>query len=145
MRFLLCRHAKAVSASGSTGDFERVLSEKGRRDAVVVRGRLKEHGFLPEKVFSSSAKRAVETASIVFPDTDIVLIDALYHSSGEGVVEFLRSIDNDCFAVVGHNPSMEEAVFSLTGRLYSMGTSDCIAFEGDWENGFEFLWRVGKD
>lgn len=145
MRFVLCRHAKAVSASTGVGDFDRALSEKGKRDALVVRGRLREFGFLPERVFCSSARRALETASILFPDVELVALESLYHSSGQDIVEFLRSVDCGCFAVVGHNPSMEEAVFSLTGRLFSVGTCDCLAFEAKEEGDVEFLWRVGKD
>lgn len=63
MELLLMRHADAVDGYGN--DFNRVLSDKGRKQAEKMGDWLKEIKMQPDIVITSPLIRAMETAKIV--------------------------------------------------------------------------------
>ena len=69
-RLILLRHGKAESVAESGGDFERGLTERGRRDAALIGRVLADAGITPDLALVSAARRARETwdeASPAFP------------------------------------------------------------------------------
>lgn len=54
------RHAKAVEESEG-GDFERDLSERGKKDLALMCERLKKHEVRADAIFASPAKRCAKT------------------------------------------------------------------------------------
>ena len=65
-RLILLRHAK--SDWPDVPDQERPLAKRGRRDAPVVGRWLRRHGYLPEVVICSVARRTRQTWELVAPE-----------------------------------------------------------------------------
>lgn len=115
-RFVLIRHATAVETGPQGSDFHRRLKKRGRREAVIMAGRLASIVTAPDRLLSSPADRAVETAHIFaerygVAAPDIALEEKLY--GGLLADEFLRlvqALDDryDCVLAFGHDPSFSE-------------------------------------
>ena len=74
----IIRHAKSSWEDSSQPDFERGLSERGKRDASRMAKRLKEKEIHPDLMLSSPAKRALSTARRIaevlnYPKNDIII------------------------------------------------------------------------
>ena len=65
-RLILLRHAK--SDWPDVPDQERPLAKRGRRDAPVVGRWLRGHGYLPDTVICSVARRTRQTWKLVAPE-----------------------------------------------------------------------------
>ena len=63
-RLFLIRHAKAQPSIGSS-DYERTLTDRGRKDARRVAAALAGRRVLPDVLVHSGAARAKETAEIL--------------------------------------------------------------------------------
>jgi phosphohistidine phosphatase len=117
---LLIRHAASEQGTGGT-DFDRPLKKTGKRDALVMAGRLMEKGMKPDLLISSAAKRARNTARRMaavwdYPDREIQLESSLYEAGIQQYEEVIRGIPDDarCVAVFGHNPTVGMLADSLT-------------------------------
>ena len=142
---LLTRHAKTVEADGLMSDFDRHLTSRGLKDPVLIANELLDLGIEPDKIISSPAKRAIQTAEIFakkfqVPVNNIKMGDFLYgYFSSDKLIEYLASIasKSQCVQVVGHNPKMEELAADLTGSVYRrIPTSGTMVIEFDvnkWE------------
>ena len=108
-RLAIMRHAKA-DQDGPT-DFERGLTDRGRRDAADAGAWLADQGFEPEHVLVSAARRAVETWEHVARgagwDLDPELDRGLYAADPETTLDLIRLVDDDVrdLMVIGHNPT----------------------------------------
>ena len=117
----LLRHAKA--AAEGPDDHSRVLTARGRRQAVAVGAYLAHSPLVTERaprlVLSSTARRAVETAELVVAElgsrVELVAERALYGADPDDVVEIVRSLGGDApsVLVVGHNPTVHELALLL--------------------------------
>ena len=58
-RLILLRHAKSAWDNPSIADFERPLSNRGRKAAPLVGAYLGRHGLVPGLVLASSARSRV--------------------------------------------------------------------------------------
>src|SRR5260370_7413333 len=65
-RLMLLRHAK--SDWPDVPDRERPLAKRGRRDAPVIGRWLRDHGYLPDVVVCSVARRTRQTWDLVAPE-----------------------------------------------------------------------------
>ncbi len=116
---VLVRHAKAVSGEEGA-DHERELTHGGHRAAAAggrwLAGVLREPGL----VWCSDAVRASQTwaamASALEPGEVVVGRD-LYLASPRDVLDRVQSSAAASMVVVGHNPTMEQVLASLTGEL----------------------------
>ena len=63
-RLILLRHGKAEPDAASGQDFDRALTERGRRDTLIVAKALAEAGFAPDLVLVSTAVRAARPRSV---------------------------------------------------------------------------------
>lgn len=128
MRYLtIVRHAKATAAGPGTSDFERSLSDKGRRQCEELRewaiddAALGDYG--PATALVSSALRTRETFRLAFEGTSFVssvsYSDLIYNGRREVTAEDLlidlSGIDpvTSSLLVVAHNPTVHELVESL--------------------------------
>lgn len=119
---VLVRHAKA--ASGEEGaDRERELTQGGHRAAAAggrwLAGVLRE----PELVWCSDAVRATQTWAAMAPALEageVVVERDLYLASPRDVLDRLEGSTARSMVVVGHNPTMEQVLASLTGELTGM-------------------------
>ena len=112
-RLILLRHGKAESTAASGGDFERGLTDRGRREAAVVGKALATSGCAPDLVLVSTARRAMETweaAQGWFPSARMAPARQLYHASADALAEAIDVAWETTRAVmiVGHNPGLHE-------------------------------------
>lgn len=158
---LLVRHAKSDWSQPGLRDHDRPLNDKGRKDAPVVAKFLDEVIKTPDLLLSSTARRALETATIMaeylnYPPDDILRIESLY---GTDVAEYLKQVSAidekiKTAMIFGHNPIMEETVStlcsgkSMTVHLHMSTCSvACLSLTGDsWQRAgpatFELQWLI---
>lgn len=131
------RHAKSPK-DANLSDFDRVINKRGKGDIEFMALRLKEHKIKPQMIFSSSAKRAVQSAKIlgkILKFDKIFYTKKLYNASCEELFEFIKNIDEnlDEICIVSHNPAITEICEFLSDSIInSIPTSGifCIEFEG---------------
>ena len=129
---LLMRHAKSDWHSHSA-DIDRPLNKRGKRDAAAMGRYLKQSGIIPDRVVSSVARRAQDTAELVlesFPaagqlkSVPAMTIDRdLYLAGLSTLIEAVQlyAIEGGTLLLVAHNPGMDEIVHHLsdTDPVYS--------------------------
>jgi phosphohistidine phosphatase len=125
----LLRHAKSSWAEAGMPDHERPLNDRGKRDAPRVGQWLREQGLLPDRIVSSTAKRARKTAEKVAHHCgyggEIEFSAALYEAHPDDYVRQLQQLPDSeqAVLVVGHNPTLEELLEQLTGQHNSLPTA----------------------
>jgi phosphohistidine phosphatase len=105
----LVRHGKS-SWEYDVSDAERPLKLRGKKDAKLVANQFIKNNLIPKNVYSSPAKRALETCKIFVNELDlsensITIEESLYDFGGENVVNFIKSLSDDINNVIifGHN------------------------------------------
>jgi phosphohistidine phosphatase len=117
-RLILLRHAKAERTAPSGDDFDRALSERGKRDARLMGHVLAERGIVPTAAWVSPARRTRETwaeTELAFGAVEAKFPDDLYHATA-GLMRRLIEADesNDgTVIVVGHNPGLHQLAVDL--------------------------------
>jgi phosphohistidine phosphatase len=117
-RLMLMRHAKADWPD--VADQRRPLAKRGRHDAPVIGRWLREHGYLPDVVVCSSARRTRQTWELVAPElggSPKVTFDDRAYDAGEMALLYLaRELPASCQAglLIGHNPAISDLAASLT-------------------------------
>jgi phosphohistidine phosphatase len=117
-RLLLMRHAKADWPD--VADQSRPLAKRGRNDAPVIGRWLREHGYLPDVVVCSSARRTRQTWELVAPELGVspaVTFDDRAYDAGEMNLLYLaRELPASCQAalLIGHNPAISDLAVRLT-------------------------------
>ena len=110
-RLILLRHGKAEADAASGRDFDRSLTERGRRDALTVAQALDQAGVRPDLVLVSSAARAAqtwETMAEVFPAAEVLETPELYETGPDALLSLARAEGGKAgtVMVVGHNPGL---------------------------------------
>jgi len=117
----LLRHAKSSWKNPTLPDRERPLAARGITDAPLMGRAITERGIDPELVLCSSARRTVDTLSLVLPELkvepSVVYEDALYHASAAEMLHRLRDVQPGANRVmmVGHNPDIQRLALDLIG------------------------------
>lgn len=119
----LVRHAKSSWADPSLDDQLRPLNKRGLRDAPVMGQRLVGYQARVDAIWSSPARRAVETAqclarALKVPRKEIELHERLYTSAINDLLLEIRSCPDEVkrLLVVGHNPVITEFANFLLDR-----------------------------
>jgi phosphohistidine phosphatase len=142
-KLILMRHAKS-DWSQPAGDFERPLLPSGISDAKRVGAALAE--LVPEHyvVWSSTARRAIQTAFIVAdkigcPTENIILKQELYTFDMRGLERSIRTCDNlyDSLILFGHNEAITDFVNKF-GDIFidNVPTAGCVTITfgaNDWD------------
>lgn len=116
-RLIILRHAKAEPFASS--DHERVLTERGHRDAEQAGGWAREAGVRPDYAVVSSAARTMGTwasfAAGAGLDLEPVVDPSLYGAGTDGALEIINSAPDyaGSLLLVGHNPTMAYLVHLL--------------------------------
>jgi phosphohistidine phosphatase len=140
MNLLLMRHSKSSMDNPDGKDFDRPLVEQGKKDACIMGEFLKDCGYRPDLIISSSAKRAMQTTQLVSDaagiDPGLIQFDdEFYFSSLDAYVNAIHRTDAAIgnLMLVGHNPLMEHLLSHLTvGRdsgTFIFSTSDIACVE----------------
>lgn len=151
-RLILLRHAKSAWDNPSIADFDRPLTNRGRKAAPMVGAYLARHGLVPGLVLSSSARRAVETLDLVcagWPTKPAIRkLKSLYLAMPREMLRRLQAVgrEPDCVMVVGHNPGIADLAAWLCNqgkaeqrtslaRKFPTGAIAVIEFEvEDWSD-----------
>jgi phosphohistidine phosphatase len=120
LRLFILRHGKSDWSTGQP-DFDRPLADRGRSAVQKVGAWMNNEGLVPDRVISSPARRARETAesicrSLGLKERGIRFDERIY---GGSIAEMLASLadhaaDAQQVLLVGHNPGLEELAYFLT-------------------------------
>ena len=144
-QLLLFRHAKSSWKDVGLADFDRPLNKRGKRDAPRMGKLIKEMGFQPDVIISSSAKRAKDTiiaAAKEFEfDGEIQFTRDLYGAYPEIYFELLSHLSAKVRSVmmVGHNPEMENLLEMLIGYYERFPTAALAVVDLDIKHWPEIL------
>jgi phosphohistidine phosphatase len=131
-RLFLLRHAKSLRDE-SMNDKDRPLNPRGRADAPTMGAYMHKERYIPDRVLCSSAKRTVETWTMLGPELDTVpqpnLLDSLYLAASGSILKIIRQEGREAAAllVIGHNPGLEDAARKLTAKPSSAKERELVA------------------
>jgi phosphohistidine phosphatase len=143
----LFRHAKTERDSATGRDFDRQLIERGQQDSRRIGQEIRTLGLKFDRVLSSPAARAAETAELagLEPQFDQRIYDA---ATGE-LLAIVQETDDeiDRLAMVGHNPGFERLASRLVGHEVEMPTGSLIEIEipvKSWREAAETKGRLNR-
>ncbi len=122
-QLILLRHAKSAWDDPTASDRERVLNNRGRRNAPQM-GRALSAMLEPRAIYASPARRAQMTLGGLqdgWPELQAlehITDEALYTFSSEDLVDWLRQRNDseDSLFMIGHNPAFTDLVNWLCGE-----------------------------
>ena len=145
---MLLRHAK--SDWPDVRDRDRPLAKRGRRDAPRIGRWLHDHGYVPDVVVCSVARRTRQTWELVAGELDgspsVRFEPRAYEASALTLLDLIRELPGRYRAalLIAHNPGLWELAASLTGSPAGDGgappaglrfPTSAVAvfeFEADW-------------
>lgn len=116
---LILRHAKSDWGDPSLADFDRPLAGRGQKDAPRMGEVLALFNCVPDKILSSPARRARQTAEAAAKacgyKKSIQWEESFYGGGSEDLIAALQSLPPTIERplLVGHNPTLEETVTDL--------------------------------
>ncbi len=120
-QLFLLRHGKSSWRDSSLDDFDRPLKKRGRRDARNMGLLLRDLGWIPDVILSSSANRAQATTlrlcgAMAYDTSRVTFKKNLYFADLTTLFQVLRRLPVDAGRVllVGHNPDLEELTHTLS-------------------------------
>ena len=130
----IVRHAKT---NKSFNDLDRELLPLGMERTHKLGAYLQSNNYSVDRMYSSSAKRAMQTATILaehlhYPKDKIVSTGELYLTSQEEYFDILMEQDDtvDSVLIVGHNPEITNvAQFFVPDFISYMQTGACFCFD----------------
>ena len=125
---LILRHAKSSWDDASLTDHERPLNPRGLKTAPLMGALLKSNKLVPDIILSSTALRAVESARLVANSAEfnkkIPAVASLYPGDPISYIETLKTQTSaQSIMVIGHNPGLEDLVYTLTGHKHDLPTA----------------------
>lgn len=133
-KLVLIRHAEAEPENGSISDFDRNLTNAGKKDAAKMAAILLNNTPVPEIIISSPSTRASETAHIfaaTFGLDDVKTEPKIYEARAETLLQIINLFDDkyDIVHLVGHNPGVSNLLYMLTAEITTMTTSAWVEVE----------------
>jgi phosphohistidine phosphatase len=120
---LIFRHGKSDWDSDAIDDFDRPLARRGRKAVKRMASWLSGQNLLPQRILSSPAERARQTALRLcrfadIPESRIVWEQAIYGADLHTLLDVLANTpgQHGRMMIVGHNPGLEELVEYLSGE-----------------------------
>lgn len=142
-KLYLIRHAKSDWSNPFLDDFDRTLSERGKKNAPSMGKLLKSKNIHPDLIISSPAKRAKKTANKIAREVNyinkIYFNEEIYEASHKTLLKIIRKIPNehDIVFLVAHNPSLNMLASYLIDFSHNISTCGIVEinFEIDsWKN-----------
>jgi len=110
---ILIRHAQSRNIEPGQKDVDRELTDSGIQDASRLARYMYLEKIIPEIIFTSHAKRAMETAQLFgeqlkLDHSEIKTDEDLYEASVRTLLGFIGKLDNSLKSVliIGHNPAL---------------------------------------
>lgn len=135
-QMVILRHGKAEQDTMAKDDYDRLLTERGIKNASEMGRFILEKWKIPDLILSSSARRAHDTAilaaqSLGYPVEDIKTDQNLYFAPSRWIMNVISKLPdevNSCL-YVGHNPGVTELINDLGVRLDNLPTASAICFK----------------
>lgn len=136
---IVMRHAKAGELPGGP-DFDRPLRPRGRRDSAAAGHWLASHGFRPDRVLCSAAKRTTQTwehlSAELGGSPEFSAEQRFYQADADDVAQVIRETPETVSTVlyIGHNPAAAELATMLTGAEPDFPTAAIavVRLPADW-------------
>ena len=126
----LLRHAKSSWDDTSKQDFERQLSNRGRKACALIGEFIQEKGIDFDLVLVSTAVRTRETIELIKERAkfrgEVRYDERIYEATVPQLLEIISQIDNarESVLLVGHNPGIEGLLALLTGEQQQVTTAN---------------------
>jgi len=144
-KLYLVRHAKSSWEEPGGSDMDRTLLDKGIKRTMNVIRYLNEHNVKIDKMISSPAERALQTAILVargigYPEDNIHIERKIYDGYYDRILDLIYETTDDVnsLMIFGHNPTITHlANLFLHPGIDLLPTSGtvCISFDTDkWES-----------
>ena len=139
-RLTLLRHAKSSWTEPSLADHDRVLSERGERDAPKMGKRMAARKVRPSRIIASSAARASAPAKFIaealkYPAEFLQVEKELYLATPDQILELVCSQEDNFsdLLLIGHNPGITDLANRLLPSigLNNLPTSGVVALDFD--------------
>ena len=154
-RMLLMRHGIAESPVVSGSDFNRELTEEGKNKINDLKKDFQILGqWLPQKVYCSDAKRAVDSLETLKESLNIdPVVEYCSHFYTHGTREVIDTIvctedEYDIILLVGHNPVWSHMVELFSNKYLHLNPGNIVLLEkkvDSWGNCFsESGWNFHK-
>jgi phosphohistidine phosphatase len=138
----IMRHAKAAQHHTAPTDFERVLTERGEREAYEMALRLYQKNQSLDLIISSPAARTKRTSEILAEAMKMNLAEihynkSIYESTIETITKIVSELNNvyNTIMLVGHNPTLTYMVEHYSQkRLDNLPTAGMYLIEFDTNN-----------
>jgi phosphohistidine phosphatase len=110
-------------------DIDRRLIERGRSDSKRIGEEIRSLGLEFDRVVSSPAARAAETAQLAGLESHFD--DRIYDAAASELLAIIQETGNeiDRLAMVGHNPGFERLASRLIGHDVEMPTGSLMEIE----------------
>ncbi len=150
-RLTLLRHGKSSWDNPGLTDHDRPLNPRGKHDAPAMGKLIREQGYQPQLVISSTAKRARTTAALFAAELGIDAgqiheTEALYLASPADMLAVADELapDKSDILLVGHNPGMTSLANQASDvRLDNLPTCGIISIVGPAESWSLLLSQPG--
>ncbi|WP_128892246.1 histidine phosphatase family protein [Erythrobacter sp. HKB08] len=111
----LLRHAKSDWDDVGKRDFDRGLNDRGRKGATLIGRHIREHGQEWDMVLASPAERVKRTLENALPDVEATWDERLYLADPATIIEVIQEHagDADAVLIAGHNPGLQEMLYTL--------------------------------
>lgn len=132
---LILRHGKSSWKDVTLADHDRPLKKRGRESAERMGRFLRESNLLPDRILTSSATRATETARLVTStaqfDDEMEVVPDLYHADPTALTLILSRVPDSYnrLLIIGHNPGLEDWLAKLTGYAKAFPTAALAQIE----------------
>lgn len=120
LTLILMRHAQAEPAAIDGSDFDRPLTDAGRREVLHAAQKLHDLPEPPQRVLLSPAQRTLQTADMLRASLPLdaggfVNVDALYLATPAVIRQAIaeNAAASTRLLVIGHNPGISELAAQL--------------------------------
>lgn len=117
VELILVRHAKSDWGDPALSDHDRPLNARGRADAPSMATRTADAGLNPQRILSSTARRARATAAEFGGalGVKLELVSELYAAPAAKLRRIAVNSGVDVVMIVAHNPGLSELAYELSG------------------------------
>ena len=141
---LLMRHGKAKAIEPDQADFDRELTEAGKRSLAANLPSMLvqlEKGTRSVQVWASPSSRTMQTAEHlvkalrergVKPDGEILPVRSLWDQDYAAFLDAVRECSADNVIAIGHNPMIEELTAQVSGARIPFATGAIAAIQMNW-------------
>ncbi|MCA9508270.1 MAG: histidine phosphatase family protein [Myxococcales bacterium] len=141
---LIMRHAKSEKAAIGTKDFDRPLNHHGHQQLAHIAKHINHLKLKIDYALVSPALRTQQTfeqlSSHMHHAPASIFDQRLYNAEPETLLEVLGEMNYDKnILLIGHNPSVSELFFFLSGQNYQFGTANAAILKAKKSSFMESL------